>query len=1202
MASRDLIFRFLGIDAGAGAEFDRMAGKAEATGATLKKLALGAGVVAGIIGVESVRMAASFQSSMTLLQTAGGESAKNMAVVSAGVKKIAVSTGTSLSQVADGMYIVEKAGDRGANGLKVLKAAAEGARAENVDLATATTALTSVMMSYHMSASQATRAENEIVAGAGAAKTSMQNYATALANVLPIASAAHISFAQVAGAIATLTQHGTTAQESTQELANTIRNLQAPSQVAQKAMQQIGIGVNDLERGLGERGLTGTLALIMDKMAASSKAGMVVVSAFKQQASATADLKTELAAMPGPLKQLALQFQSGTIGYQDYYKGIKSLGAAGYEMGMNFRTTMAAAKGFNNLLTSGQPAQRTAAAELKDIMGGATGLNTALMLTGANTKMFTEKTNEVAAAGKKAGANISTWALTSGTLTVKMGQLRAAVEVLMVNLGTKLLPYVSQLAGWLTTKAIPAVSSFAGWVSKLSPQIKILAGVLLAVGAALMFPVTTSIALGVALVVLYNKSQTFRDIVKGAIDVVVVAFRALWTSGEAVFNALAATWRSFADGPVAYVKAQIGVFMTFWNSHFQEIKDVAQSVWAAIRMAVKVEWDMMMAVLKPGLVIIAALFRTGWGVVRDVVETAWNVIAAVIRGDFKVILDIISVALDLLTGHWSKAWTDLKKLVSDALDEIKAVFKAFAGGAIKLLYDAGKNIVGGLIAGIKSMASSAVDAVKNMGSDVLKGAKAIFHIHSPSQDFITMGAQIVEGLAKGIADNGSRAINAAKLLALATVKAARDVAKDVAAAVAPASTNNAVLLSRFAGADTTAGTAQAHALASQAGLAQLTAIGTRQVAVAQKTYDQAVHAYQKYENQLEGAAKTRRTAEERARVAELEAAKQAASSNLTTVKNSVSKSTAAAKAAAAAAATAAKNAIQSATQAAQAMISNLQSKADAMVSKIQAFQGTVTTGLTGDDSLSSIISSLTTTDANGNSVAPTLDQISSALGGVASTAKTFGDQIQQIKDEGGSQDLITQLLGLGPTAGSQLASQLLAAGQTAIKNFTGLYSSISSVVTAQGDQIAQAFYGQGAAAFTQYLQGLESQYPALRKALAPIIKEVDSALGISKSKTNENGTKAKVPSKDDYEAEWTKTEKRAERLLAQVKEDNAKTHTALSKQEEHLASIVTSLLGHSTRNHADLKTLDRDLSTLAADMAKAALVQSRQGAKSGKKT
>src|SRR5689334_15105964 len=96
------------------------------------------GAATTLVGVAfvayGVKAAGDFQQSMNLLVTACGESQSNLKAVSDGVLSLARQTGTSTGMLAEGMYQVEKAGYRGANGLQVLKAAAQGAREEGADL------------------------------------------------------------------------------------------------------------------------------------------------------------------------------------------------------------------------------------------------------------------------------------------------------------------------------------------------------------------------------------------------------------------------------------------------------------------------------------------------------------------------------------------------------------------------------------------------------------------------------------------------------------------------------------------------------------------------------------------------------------------------------------------------------------------------------------------------------------------------------------------------------------------------------------------------------------------------------------------------------------------------------------------------------------------------------------------------------------
>jgi TP901 family phage tail tape measure protein len=444
---------------------------AAAVGKSMTKTGL---IMAAGLGV-AVKQAVDFQQKMNLLVTAAGESPKAIGQVAKGLQDIAIQTGTSLDQMADGMYLAEKAGFRAANGLLVMRAAAQGARAENVDLATFTNALTSVMTSYSYKADQATNVTNMLVRAAGASKTTMQEFAGALATVLPVASALGISFPQVAGAMSVLTQHGTSAREATQELANLIRNLAGQNNVAKASLEQLGVPVVDLQKNLGRRGLTGTLAIVTRALRAHGHAGMIVTDALKHSATATQAMNTMVSKMPSHLAKASKEFANGAMSAKEYRQTFKDLGGPATAMGQQFMGLFLQSKGFSNALKSGNPRVATLASTLQKALGGATGLRTALQLgvatnkeASSSAKLLAANTKDIGDAGKKGGKDIETWAKTSETAAVKLGRLKAAGEVFGVVMGNIVLPAVTTVVGALT--------KFLGWLTDLPGPVKHMIG------------------------------------------------------------------------------------------------------------------------------------------------------------------------------------------------------------------------------------------------------------------------------------------------------------------------------------------------------------------------------------------------------------------------------------------------------------------------------------------------------------------------------------------------------------------------------------------------------------------------------------------------------------------------------------------------------------------------------------------------------
>lgn len=442
------------------------------------------GLTLPLIGLAAVAtdQAAKYQKSLNTIQVATDRTNREMAAGSKGLLTIAKSTGTMLGDLTDSFYVASKSGLSVAKSLEVTRAAAQGAKAEGADLGTVTDALTSIMASYGKSIKSPVAGMNEIIRGAGLAKTTTQDFSASLSNVVPIASALGISFDQVAGAIATMTQHGETAQRATDNLSNLITNLAGQNNVAASALGQLGINTIDLSRNLGKRGLTGSLNLVLDAIAKHSKAGLVVTDAFKQSATATASLRQELDAMPPALQKQAQAFDSGKTSYKDFYTFVKSLGGQQFQLGKGFIATEATAKGFNSQLKSGNSTTSTLARTLQKALGGVTGMRTALMLSGNSAKTFASDTKAVGKAALNAGSDVLGWNKTQDTLAVKMDKAKASLQVLAVEIGTKLIPVVG--------KIVDGISSAVHWFENLSgTQKKVLVwsvGILAAMGPILL--------------------------------------------------------------------------------------------------------------------------------------------------------------------------------------------------------------------------------------------------------------------------------------------------------------------------------------------------------------------------------------------------------------------------------------------------------------------------------------------------------------------------------------------------------------------------------------------------------------------------------------------------------------------------------------------------------------------------------------------
>lgn len=448
---------------GATHDIEKMGAASETTGRRagtigmgLKRMGVGIAAVGLLAAGTSVKMAADFQQATNVLVTAAGETQAGLAQVRTGIRQIATETGTSFKDLEAGAYVLAKANYHGAASMKILRAAAQGAREENASLAAVTNAMTSVMASYHLGPDKAVQVMNALKTGAGQAKVTMEEFAASLSTVIPIASATGISIGQVFGAVGTLTQHGTTAHEATQEVAATIRGLVKMNRPQMTELAQLGLDPSDISGNLGKRGITGTLDLINNAILGhmTGPGGRVALSAFNQSQSAKHDLEIMRANMDPRLGALASAYTAGKITQKDWRATLKGSSTTDASLLSQYASLSNKANGFNSFVRSGDPAAQVYTGALARAMGSSIGLNTALQLVGPENAASTRgRVGAVTASLTNKSKDVEGWASTQKLLNVELDRGVRYVQSFAIGVGTALIPKVISAGGHFLTWA-----------------------------------------------------------------------------------------------------------------------------------------------------------------------------------------------------------------------------------------------------------------------------------------------------------------------------------------------------------------------------------------------------------------------------------------------------------------------------------------------------------------------------------------------------------------------------------------------------------------------------------------------------------------------------------------------------------------------------------------------------------------------------
>lgn len=682
-----------------------------------------AGLAMAGVSLLSIKMAADFQESTTTLVTGAGESADQIGMLRQGIQNLSVSTATPLKALTDGLYMISSAGFTGAGGLKVLQAAAEGAKIGNADLMDVANGLTTVMTDYKMKTDQSATAMSQLNEIVSRGKVHMSDLSRSLAMVLPTASAVHLSFAQVGGAMATMTGEGITARRAAMNLANMIRALSAPSAASAKEMRALGLNANEVSQNLGKVGLTGTLEQLQTAILNNTKGGSVLLGDMKDMTPAA--------------RQLANEILNGSI----------SAGALSKAVGKLNPEQAALVKAFDSSATSATGLKQSYLGAMKNMVGGATGLNVALALGGQNMATFKGNVDAVGGATAEAGGHAKGWGDVQKDLNFKLEQAKNAMISMAISLGNALLPaatkvmgifadFASVLAkhkdlaialaltisgllafvigGKLVKSVTEAADAFRGL--KLATVAQAIAAKAAAAAQWLlniamdanpiMLIIIAIVALVAIFVILWNKSAAFRAFWIG-----------LWADIRQAFDAVVGWikdhWRGLLDILLAVTTAGLGNLVEYIASHWKDIEHGIDVFIGWMKSAWNAYWSAMKFIAYGWLIDLINMIVGGFRSLGNGIASAWNAVMGWIEGIPGQVVNALAVL-----GNW--------------------------------LQTVGWNIIMGLLHGLESGVQVVYGFIQHVASDISGFFSKILSIFSPSRVFYSHGMNIMLGLVNGM--------------------------------------------------------------------------------------------------------------------------------------------------------------------------------------------------------------------------------------------------------------------------------------------------------------------------------------------------------------------------------------------------------------------------------------------------------------------
>lgn len=401
----------------------------------------------------------------------------------------------------------------------------------------------------------------------------------------------------------------------------------------------------------------------------------------------------------------------------------------------------------------------------------------------------------------KAGAATDLAAAQNSGFNGALDNLKSTLETIGTDLGTKLLPPLTEFLRVLAANLNPAVdwliahgktlaivlgsiaSAFAvirvaGFISDLGKAQKTLD---LFIGAKNANGIR---ALGTAFKAVGSGALTATKFI-GSLTATVVKNTAVWTANAARVTALAVAQAAVRTATIAWTAAQwllnaalnanpisliiiaiaalaAGIALLWANSEtFRNIVTGAfNAVWGVIQAVwnwVSQNWPLLLAILTGpiGVAILTIIqnwdtikqfFANLWGAIRDTATSVWNGLTGFFVGVWNTV-----------SGAVSGAWNGIRNAVAGGVNSVVGFVRSLPGGILSalgnlgaLLINAGHDLIIGFVKGMGNASGAVVNKIKDICKGALDAVKSFFGIHSPSRVMEKMGDFWGQGFAGGI--------------------------------------------------------------------------------------------------------------------------------------------------------------------------------------------------------------------------------------------------------------------------------------------------------------------------------------------------------------------------------------------------------------------------------------------------------------------
>jgi hypothetical protein len=323
------------------------------------------------------------------------------------------------------------------------------------------------------------------------------------------------------------------------------------------------------------------------------------------------------------------------------------------------------------------------------------------------------------------------------------------------------------LAAYFLAPLVPAIIGLAGSILMLGAAVLAVGGGVALFGTGLALIVSNLILLGTNIGI-----------------AAMAVYKALPTIGKIFEATLRGIVRLIAEVGPDFVKAMV-IFLD----------SLIQAVEVSLPKIVKLFFKLLVDILDQidralprlielGASIIISLLKGIDKHIRGIVDAAVTVVIQFIDGISARLGDLIQAGINFILAFINGLAEGIRnnsdKATEAMINLVSAMIEALVKAAVTIggkFNEVGKNLVDGLINGLKGMLGEAKAAAKNLGISILESAKRALGVQSPSKFFKEIGENLAVGLTKGIDQNADKPVKASENMAKKVTKNTGDAVK-----------------------------------------------------------------------------------------------------------------------------------------------------------------------------------------------------------------------------------------------------------------------------------------------------------------------------------------------------------------------------------------------------------------------------------------